>query len=144
VRMTDDDLLDQLVGSWRVTGDLRGDPLSQAWTAKRVLGGRFVEVRVTDGTPLIEGESYEAIYFIGVSAEGGFVMHLMDVFGAPYSAIPGIGRREGDDIVFVFGYSSGPWTWRWSLSGRGGEITQTYVEGGEQKRFATKRMERLA
>ncbi len=46
--MTDDELLDTLVGRRRVTGEMRGLPLSQSWLARRVLGGRFVEVRVVE------------------------------------------------------------------------------------------------
>jgi hypothetical protein len=140
--LTDEELLDQLAGSWLVTGDVRGKPVSQTIAARRALAGKFVELRVTDGTPLIDGRPYEAAYFIGVAADGRFVMNLVDVFGAAYSAVPGIGHRDGDGLVFEFAYSGGPWTWRWTLRDGSWELRQTYVEDGVEQLFATKRMER--
>jgi hypothetical protein len=140
--LTDEELLDQLEGSWRVTGEVRGNPLSQAITARRAFAGKFVELRVTEGTPLIDGRPYEAAYFIGASAEGRFVMTLVDVFGAAYSAVPGIGHRASDGIVFEFAYPGGPWTWRWNLRDGSWEMRQSYVEDGGERMFATKRMAR--
>ena len=125
-----------------MTGVVRGAPLSQRWKAARALVGKYIEIRVTDGTPLIDGKSYEAVYFIGAS-DSGFVMNLMDVFGAEYSAIAGIGHREADEIVFEFAYATGPWTWRWSLAGSGWDHEQTYFDQGERKIFATKHMRRV-
>ena len=139
---TDDELLEALVGTWRVTGQMRGQPLAQSWSASRALGGKFVEIRVTNGTPLIDGKPYEATYFIGAT-DGRFVLTLMDVFGAAYAAVPGLGRRDGDTIVFEFAYATGPLTWRWSLGDGSWEHEQTYAENGERKVFATKRAERI-
>jgi hypothetical protein len=139
----DRELLDKLVGSWRITGTLRGKPLAQAATARRVLDDRFVELRVTDGTPLVDGKPYEAIYLIGVTGDNSsYVMLLADVFGAAYAAVPGIGRREGDALVFEFRYATGPWTWRWTSSADGWDHVQTFLEDGKLEVFATKRMER--
>jgi hypothetical protein len=121
---------------------VRGTPVVQSVTARRAFAGKFVELRVTDGTPLIDGGPYEAAYFIGVSGEGQFVMNLVDVFGAAYSAIPGIGHREGDTLVFEFAYSGGPWTWRWTLRDGSWEMRQTYLADGVEQLFATKRMKR--
>jgi hypothetical protein len=142
--MTDEELLDSLEGSWRVTGELRGTALSQLITARRVLAGKFVELNVTGGTPLIDGRPYEAVYFIGASGEGHFVMNLVDVLGAEYSAVPGVGRRELDDIVFTFAYADGPWTWRWSPTNGGWDLTQSYVDAGAERLFAIKRMDRIS
>ena len=141
--MDDRQLLEGLVGSWRITGTMRGQPLAQRATAARVFNGTFVEMRITDGTPLIDGKPYEAVYFIGSSEAGKFVMNLIDVFGAGVSFIPGLGKRDGDAIVFEFAYSNGPWTWRWTPSAGGWDHVQTYLEDGATKVFATKRMERL-
>ncbi|HEY6959692.1 MAG TPA: hypothetical protein VI814_12785 [Candidatus Limnocylindria bacterium] len=140
--MSDDELLDQLVGTWRISGEMRGEPLAQRAVAQRALGGRFVEIRVTGGTPLVEGRPYEAAYFIGSAGPGRFVMTLLDVFGAAFSAVPGLGRRDGDAIVFEFAYANGPWTWRWSFVDGVWEHEQTYLENGERKTFATKHMTR--
>jgi hypothetical protein len=141
--VTDDELLDHLVGTWRITGTMRGEPLAQTAVATRALHGRFVEIRVTDGTPLIDGTPYEAVYFIGSPEPGRFVLTLLDVFGAAFSAVPGLGTREGDAIVFEFAYASGPWTWRWTFADGAWEHEQTYLEDGERKTFARKRMERV-
>lgn len=140
--MTDRELLERLVGSWWMTGTMRETPLRQAVDATRVLNGEFIEVRVTDGTPMVNGRPYEAIYLIGAGSEGTFVLLLADVFGGSYATTPGIGRREGDTLIFTFDYPSGAWTWRWSPSGDGWELEQTYVENGERRLFATKRMKR--
>jgi hypothetical protein len=140
--LTDEELLDQLQGSWLITGHVRGKPVAQSVTARRAFAGKFIELRVTDGMPPIDGGPYEAVYFIGVSGEGRFVMTLVDVFGAVYSAVPGIGRRDAGGLVFEFAYSGGPWTWTWTLRDGSWEMRQTYVEEGVEQLFATKRMER--
>jgi hypothetical protein len=141
--MDDQQLLEGLVGSWRITGTMRGQALAQNAKAHRAFNGAFVEMRITEGTPLIDGKPYEAVYFIGSPTAGRFVMTLVDVFGAGVSPIPGLGRRDGDAIVFEFAYSNGPWTWRWTPSAGGWDHEQTYLESGETKVFATKRMERV-
>lgn len=140
--MTDEELLEHLVGTWRVTGEVRGNALSQVVRGQRALGDTFVELRISHGLPLVDGRPYEAVYYIGVASPGRFVLNLMDVFGAAYSPIPGLGERDGDDVVFTFAYSGGPWTWRWHLDGGAWDMTQDFVENGEPQHFATKRMER--
>ena len=140
--MNDEELLDALVGTWRITGTMRETPLAQNAVATRVLRGRFVRIDVSDGTPLIDGAPYEAVYFIGAAEPGRFVMTLLDTFGAAYSPVPGFGHRDGDGMVFEFAYAAGPWTWRWALRDGVWMQQQTYLENGEPRLFATKRMER--
>lgn len=141
-RVTDDELLECLVGTWRIWGTMGGQPLEQRAVATRALGGKFVEIRVDGGTPFIEGRPYEAAYFIASPGPGRFVMTLLDVFGVTFSPVPGLGHRDGDAMVFEFAYASGPWTWRWTFADGAWEHEQTYLEDGGRKIFATKRMER--
>lgn len=142
-RVTDDELLECLVGTWRIRGTMRGQPLEQRAVATRMLGGKFVEMRVDGGTPFIDGRPYEAVYFIGSPEPGHFVMILLDVFGAASAQVPGLGTRDGDAMVFEFAYASGPWTWRWTYADGAWDHEQTYLENGERQLFAKKRMERV-
>ncbi len=140
--MDDQGLLDRLVGNWRITGTMGDSALAQSVTARRVLHGKFIELRVADGTPLIDGKPYEAVYYICATGEGQFVLVLLDVFGVSGAPVPGLGHRDGDSLVFEFDYGSGPWTWRWRPIHGGWELEQTYLDAGQRRTFATKRMRR--
>jgi hypothetical protein len=99
-------LLDQLVGTWRMVGQVRGRPASYDLEARRVLGGHFVELHMTDaGRPA----TYEARVFIGEDTTAGKIfVHWMDNFGAAFSVPAAAGAVAGDTVRFEFAYSSGP------------------------------------
>lgn len=101
-----DALLEHLVGQWRMTGAVRGQPVTYTLNATRVLQGRFVELHMVD---VNEPPAYEARVFIGVdSANSRYIAHWLDRFGAAYSIPHAIGTARGDTLLLTFPYASGP------------------------------------
>jgi hypothetical protein len=70
------------------------------------------------------------------------VLHLLDTFGVPISCVLARGCREGDSIPCVFDYDTGPWTYRftWQPATGSWACLQTYLEDGQIKTFATRRL----
>ena len=69
-----DDLLDQLVGVWTLTGDVRGQPLKETVFAQWMLGHQFLMVhrKQADGVH----ESFTYIGYDKVSER--YVAHVLD------------------------------------------------------------------
>jgi len=125
-------LLDELVGDWRMVGQVRGHPVTYDLVTRRILNGRFVELHMTDaGRP----SQYEARVFIGEdTAARGVLVHWLDNTGAAYSVPHGKGMISADSVqfdipysdvtfrdTFVFSRANGTWTFRLEASdGRGG------------------------
>jgi hypothetical protein len=100
-----DSLLERLVGQWRMTGAVRGRPVTYALDATRVLQRRFVELHMVD---VSHPPAYEARVFIGVDSAGGqYIAHWLDNFGAAYSIPHATGRARGDTLLLDFPYPSG-------------------------------------
>lgn len=101
-----DPLLDRLVGDWRMTGQVRGNPVSYRLSVSPVLASRFLELHMTDtGVP----PRYEARVFIGEdTVPGRLIVHWLDSFGAAYSVPPGYGGITGDTVRFEVAYPGGP------------------------------------
>lgn len=101
-----DSLLERLVGTWRMVGNVRGRPVEYRLTAARVLSKRFIELHMID---VAEPAQYEARVFIGTDTVPGRVLvHWLDGFGAAYSVPAGAGSVHGDTLQFEFRYSDGP------------------------------------
>jgi hypothetical protein len=101
-----DSLLGRLVGRWRMTGSVRGQPARYSLLATRELQGRFVQLHMTD---LQRPPAYEARVFIGVdSARARYVAHWLDNFGAAYSIPHAEGSAQGDTLHLAFAYAEGP------------------------------------
>ena len=99
-------LLDQLVGDWRMTGTVRGNPVTYTLVARRTLQDKCVELHMTD---VSRPPRYEARVFIGQdSVPSQLVVHWLDAFGAAYSIPHGTGSISGDTLRFSFHYASGP------------------------------------
>jgi hypothetical protein len=99
-------LLDQLVGDWRMTGTVRGNPVTYTLVARRTLQNKYVELHMTD---VSQPPRYEARVFIGQdSLPSQLVVHWLDAFGAAYSIPHGTGSISGDTLRFSFNYASGP------------------------------------
>ncbi|MEA2762313.1 MAG: hypothetical protein QOD47_1597, partial [Gemmatimonadaceae bacterium] len=56
------DLLDDLVGEWRMVGQVRGQPVTYDVLARRILNGRYVELHMRD---IARPAQYEALVLIG-------------------------------------------------------------------------------
>jgi hypothetical protein len=99
-------LLDALVGDWSMAGQVVGHPATYDLAGRRVLGGKYVELHMTDVT---RPPKYEARVFIGADTVAGRILvHWIDNTGAAYSVPPGTGTIAGDTLVFEIPYSTGP------------------------------------
>ena len=97
-----DDLLDKLVGNWRIVREFRNRTVENNATAEWVLNHQFLRVHMRDVT---EPPRYEAMVFIGFNpTEQRYVGHWIDVFGGEFSETLGLGKRNGNLIEFTFQY----------------------------------------
>jgi len=113
-----DDLVEHMVGTWRLEGQVMGREAHHEVRADWVLNHQFLRMQeiTSAGAPNTE-KPYEAFWFLGYdSISERYVLHLMDLFGARYSETLGYGTREGNQIRFIFEYPDGPFhtTFRWS------------------------------
>ncbi len=138
--------LDHLVGHWELTGQMGQTPLRQIVEARWRLGGLFVELYFKSLLPTPDGRPpYEAVYFVGYSdASDQYTLHLLDTFGVSGDCHVGRARRAGEALPFVFQYASGPFTnrFQWEADGPAWSFEQTYLQAGQTRVFATKRMVR--
>jgi len=113
-----DSLLENLVGSWKVTGMIAGQRIEHDCNAGWVLNHQFLNVHFLDVTQrrvMRAGERqdprYEADVFIGYdNMSERYVAHWLDTFGGRFSEVLGYGTRmnRGHSIRFVFEGGSGP------------------------------------
>jgi len=113
-----DDLIDHMVGTWKIEGNVMGAEAHHTLTAEWVLNHQFLRMyeKTSPDAPSSE-KRYEAIWFIGYDdVSEKYVEHLMDIFGARFSESLGYGTRDGDSIRFVYEYPDGPFhtTYRWN------------------------------
>jgi len=146
VNASSTEFLNLLIGKWELTGQMGNTPLHQAVTAQWTLDHRFVELRFTSTIPASDGQPpYQAIYFIGYDErDDTYVMHLLDTFGASYSRVIGLGKRDENTIPFVFQYTEDPFVNRfiWEADSQSWTFELTHEQNGQIQLFATKRMKR--
>jgi hypothetical protein len=140
-----DDLLNNLVGRWSLTGKMGDTSLYQKVEARWILRETLVEMSCTpvrvgeDGNP-----DYEALYFIGYDKKTReYVLHLFDTFGVTSKHIPGIGQRKDNTIRFKFDYDVGPWfnSFAWNPEKKSWKNTITYEQNdGLKGNFAEKEL----
>jgi quercetin dioxygenase-like cupin family protein len=129
--------LDSLVGSWVLTGTIRGAPTTHDVTAEWVLNREYLRIHeVSREKNAAGGPAYEAIILVGWDPQSGEYQCLwLDTTGGSGLSSPsGIarGRPAGDSIPFVwmdaggpslhntFVYSRGSGTWRWDIDNETG------------------------
>lgn len=130
-RPFEDELLDRLVGSWRVSGTIQGELAEQTLEARWVLNHQFLRLDYAGVGPAPAGEPrYEATVFLGRdNLSERYVAHWVDVFGGRASSTLGYGSRLGESVTLRFEYPTGPFenaftwrpesgTWRFELRGR--------------------------
>ena len=113
-RIFRDDLLDNLVGNWKVTRKIRGQTFETSAQGEWVLNHQFLQIRMKDAN---NPPAYEALVYIGYdNASERYVVHWLDVFGGRFSETLGYGSRSGNSIKFVFEYPDGPFhnTFTWN------------------------------
>ena len=105
-RIFRDELLDNLVGDWKLTRKMRAQSLENRVNAEWALNHQFLLVHMKDVTT---PSNYEAMVFIGYdNTSERYVAHWIDVFGGRFSETLGYGKRTGNAIQFVFEYPDGP------------------------------------
>jgi hypothetical protein len=130
-------LLQQLDGSWTMSGDVRGKPVTYALEAKSSLLGAFTELRMQD---VQVPPKYAANVYIGYdAATKKVIVHWMDSFGAKYSIPHGTGTLEENTVQFTFPYEGGnfrdtftfdPETGHWTF------LLESEQSDGSWKQFA--------
>ncbi len=113
-RIFRDELLDNLVGDWKLTRKIRGQSVENTAKAEWVLNHQFLLVHMKD---VSSPPNYEAMIFIGYdNTSERYVAHWIDVFGGRFSETLGYGKRSGNSIKFVFEYPDGPFhnTFTWT------------------------------
>lgn len=109
-----DDLLDNLVGEWRLVRKMQGRISENVVKAEWVLNHQFfrIQMRHVENPP-----AYEATVFIGWDpTQERYVVHWLDVFGGRSSQTLGHGTRNGNTIKFAFAYPEHPFvnTFSWN------------------------------
>jgi len=116
-----DELLDNLQGTWKVTGQTMGQPREIDLTAEWVLNHQFLLVHEKDAKPVEGKPLYEAQVYIGYdNASDRYVAHWLDIYGGRFSETLGYGRRLANSVMFVFEYPDGPFhnTFAWNSAAR--------------------------
>jgi hypothetical protein len=136
-----DELLDQMIGSWNLTGKIVGKIANHSVEAGWVLDHQFLRIHEVDARSAPEGVKYEAMVFVGYdNASERYVVHWLDVYGGRFSETLGYGRRSGDSFEFVFEYPDGPFhttfswnpeTKRWQWKMRTKDKVGKWVEFGD-------------
>jgi len=110
-RVFKDELLDELVGKWRVNGKIMGQNIEQYCEADWVLNHQFLRAHFIDSAArdrksmgIHDGAEYEAIVFISYdNMSERYVVHWIDIFGGRFSETLGYGNsRDQHSIRFVF------------------------------------------
>lgn len=112
-RIFNDDLLNNLVGDWKLNREIQGRTAENAVTVEWVLNHQFLRIHMKD---VKKPATYEAMVFVGYdNTSERYVAHWLDVFGGRFSETLGYGSRTGNAIKFVFEYPDGPFhnTFTW-------------------------------
>ena len=130
-RPMQDPLLDQMVGSRKLTGRIAGQPADHAVNAEWVLNHQFLRIHEKSNTSSPDGTTYETMVFVGYdNASERYVVHWIDIYGGRFSETLGYGKRDGNAIRLTFEYPDGPFhtaflwdsnakTWRWEMDSKG-------------------------
>ena len=113
-----DDLLDNLVGEWKLVRKMQGRISEHVVKADWILNHQFlrIQMRHVENPP-----AYEAAVFIGWDhAQERYIVHWLDVFGGRSSQTIGYGTRNGNTIKFAFAYPEHPFvnTFSWNPEAR--------------------------
>lgn len=99
-------LIGQLVGHWRMVGDVGGKAVAYRLRSQLTLDGKFLELHMQD---VNHPPRYEARVFIGYDSKSQQVIaHWLDSFGAASSIPHGTGHIDGNVLQFEIPYKNGP------------------------------------
>jgi hypothetical protein len=139
-----DALLDNMSGTWNLTGKVMGRNAEHTVEAERVLNHQFLRIHEEDRNPAANGAvPYEAIIMVGYdNTSERYIAHCNDVYGDRFSETLGYGTRNGRDIRLFFEYPDGPFhtPFRWlpeSSNGLGSWKPKTNPGSGPSSRRST-------
>ena len=99
------DLLQRLDGSWTMSGDVRGKPVTYSLEGKAGLLGAFTELRMQD---VQVPARYAANVYIGYDLPTKtLIVHWMDSTGARHSIPHATGEIKENTLQFTFPYEGG-------------------------------------
>ena len=126
-----DDLLDNLVGVWNLTGTLRGQPVHETVFAEWVLNHQFLMIHRKQ----IDGPNEQFTYLGYDTVSDRYVIHRMDNTGGRASEFLGYGLRTGDKIQFIFEYPTRPYrvTYSWDAKEKSWQLV---TESKERQGYA--------
>jgi hypothetical protein len=135
-------LLDNMTGTWSLTGKVMGRTADHTVEAEWVVNHQFLRIHEKDRNPAANGTvSYEAMIMVGYdNASERYVVRWNDIYGGRFSETLGYGARHGNDIRFVIEYPDGPFhaTFRWlSDSHQWIWLMETKNKAGQWTEFAT-------
>lgn len=119
------DILDYLIGTWDMKGEVKGKPVTYTFETTRVLHDKLVLMHMKD---IAEPSPYEADVYIGLdTARSCYVTFWLDNFGVDSSmTVFGYGKRHSDTLIIMFNFPGAPFrdtftydrvndTWRFLL-----------------------------
>ena len=138
-----DAFLQQLAGSWEMTGTLLGKPVHQRGEGRWVLKDGWLCFTIIDrAVP----PAYQAAVYIGFDAKAGdYIAHWLDQFGAAGARVVATGQRGGQKLVFTFPYPEGAFrdTFVMAAGGaRGTLLLESQHADGHWSRFASYQLRR--
>ena len=136
-----DPLLDNMVGTWTLTGKVAGREARHSVTAEWVLNHQFLRIHEKDELPPTNvPPGYEAMVMVGYdNTSDRYVVHWIDIYGGRFSETLGYGTRTGNDIALTFEYPDGPFhtTFRWRPESKTWEwLMQQKNKQGQWTEFA--------
>ena len=128
-----DSLLDHMIGKWILQGTIAGKETTHDIITEWVLGHQYVRLQEISREKKTDGEAaYEAIVFIGWDEPSSqYACLWLDVTGGGGLSAQAIGhgKRNGNEIAFLFKgsdgsifhttfvYDRGTDTWQWLMDG---------------------------
>ena len=102
----DDPLLQNIIGTWNVTGQIGGDKVTYNFAGSWELNHQFISLTFADTA---KQPQYTAKVFIGYDCiSERYVAHWLDNFGGRFSETLGYGSKVKNTIEFRFEYPQGP------------------------------------
>ena len=101
-----DSLLDNMTGTWNLTGKILDRNADHAVDAEWVLNHQFLRIHEKDRSPAASGAvPYEAMIMVGYdNTSERYIAHWNDIYGGRFSETLGYGTRNGNELRFVFEY----------------------------------------
>ncbi|HTO89042.1 MAG TPA: hypothetical protein VMR54_16090 [Thermoanaerobaculia bacterium] len=117
-RIFRDDFIENLVGRWNLTREIRGKQVQNTLEATWILNHQFLQLHLKD---VADPPAYEALALIGdIHADKRYVIHWCDTYGGKFSGV-GYGMRSGNSIEFAFSDPEGSFfnTFTWDPAAKG-------------------------